>query len=299
MTIRALEPGACLGVIAPAGPPKAGALEAVPAQVAALGYRAKIFPGCAGPAELGFLAASDAQRVADVHAALLDPEVDALLCLRGGYGCLRVVDRMDRELLRSHPKPLIGYSDITTLLALWAQEGLAGWHAPMPASDWGQPGGEDDRDRLGAALRSGCGPGWHRQSPELHPLSRRGVADREVCGPLLGGNLAVWASGLGTGTLPDPRGALLFFEDIGEEPYRVDRFLTQLRLAGHLDAAAGFVVGRFSEAPDATAVLAAHLHPLGKPVLAGWPSGHGQPNWPLPIGVRLTLDVHHRTLRWP
>ncbi|WP_374437244.1 LD-carboxypeptidase [Inhella sp.] len=290
-----LDAGACLGVIAPAGPPKPGLLEQVPAQIEAMGYRAKLFPGCAGPSHLDFLAAPDAERLSDLHAALLDPEVDALLCLRGGYGCLRLLDGIDRALLRAHPKPLIGYSDITTLLALWNREGLAGWHAPMPASDWLAAGGEADRQTLAAALRRGLEPEWTERLAEPHPLSRPAPV---VHGPLLGGNLSVWASGLATDGLPPVDGAILFFEDISEDPYRVDRYLTQLRLAGQLDAAAGFLLGRFSEAADASAVLADHLHPLNKPVLAGWPSGHGQPNRPLPLGPVVRMDVAARQLSW-
>lgn len=296
-SLQPLPAGACLGVVAPAGPPKPGVLEQVAPLIESTGYRAKLFPGCAGPAHLGHLAASDAQRLADLHAALADPEVDALLCLRGGYGCLRLLDGLDRALLRRHPKPLIGYSDITTLHALWAQQGIPSWHAPMPASDWLQPGGEADLQRLLAALRRGVPPGHAETAPGPHALDRAGRAR----GPLLGGNLAVWASSIGLDALPEVQGALLFFEDVSETPYRVDRFLAQLRLSGQLDAAAGFVLGSFSDSDDSIgtdAVLADYLHPLGKPVLAGWPAGHGQPNHPLPLGLSVELDVQARRLSW-
>ncbi len=117
MLIKPMAPGATLAIIAPAGPAKPGQLEQVPGLLAAHGFKAKIFPGCAGPATLGFLAADDKQRLADLHAAFADPEVDAVLCLRGGYGCVRLLDRIDIELLSRHPKLLIGYSDITALHA--------------------------------------------------------------------------------------------------------------------------------------------------------------------------------------
>lgn len=294
--MQPLPAGACLGVVAPAGPPKPGVLEQVAPLIERLGFRAKLFPGCAGPAELSHLAATDAQRLADLHAAFADPEVDALLCLRGGYGCIRLLDGLDLALLQRHPKPLIGYSDITSLHGALDRLGLPAWHAPMPASDWIKPGGMDDARRLAAQLQRGLRAG-ERLAPEglpAHPLSQ----GERARGRLIGGNLAVLASSLGTDWMPDARGAILFLEDIAEEPYRVDRYLAQLRLAGVLDAAAGFLIGSFSDAaepPDA--VLADYLPRLGKPILAGWPSGHCCPNFALPLGVPLMLDVLGRCLR--
>jgi muramoyltetrapeptide carboxypeptidase len=110
-------------------------------------------------------------------------------------------------------------------------------------------------------------------------------------GPLLGGNLAIIVSLLGTPWALDLRGAVLFVEEVGEEPYKVDRMLTQLRLAGVLDQAAGFVVGRFSDAANPSEVIASFLQPQGKPALIGWPAGHGAPHWPLPLGVEVELDA--------
>lgn len=292
--IAPLAPGSCLGVIAPAGPPRPGLLEQVEPAIARLGFRAKIFPGCAGPAQLGFLAASDAQRLADLHAALADPEVDALLALRGGYGCLRLLPGLDPTLVGAAAKPLIGYSDITSLHAVWTQLGLPAWHAPMPASDWLQDGGWADAERLAAALQHGVQAGDCLQAPASHALNRPGIAS----GRLLGGNLAVLASCLGTPAMPDLAGSILFLEDVGEEPYRVDRYLAQLRHAGQLDRVAGLLLGSFTEADNCEAVLADHLHRIGCPLLAGWPSGHGQPNHPLPLGLRVELDAGAGRLRW-
>jgi len=295
--IEPLPAGACLGVVAPAGPPKPGVLEQVAPLIEQLGFRAKLFPGCAGPAELGHLAAADAQRLADLHGAFADPEVDAVLCLRGGYGCIRLLDGLDLELLKRHAKPLIGYSDITSLHGALDRLGLPAWHAPMPASDWvgKEPGGMDDARRLATQLQRGLRAG-DVLTPEglpAHPLSQ-GVSAR---GRLIGGNLSVLVSSLGTRWMPDARGAILFLEDIAEDPYRVDRYLAQLRLAGVLDAAAGFLIGSFSDAEAPDAVLADYLPQLGKPILAGWPSGHCCPNFALPLGVPLTLDVAGRCLR--
>ena len=294
LSIAALKPGATLGLIAPAGPPKPGSLEQVPALLAREGFRSKLFPGCAGPAFLGHLAASDAARLADLHAAFADPEVDAVMCLRGGYGCLRLLDRIDTDLLRRHPdKLLIGFSDITSLHLLRDGLGLPGLHAPMPASNL-----LDDPEgwaALAADLRRGYAAGRVIAPPgEPDPLSRGGP---RVRGRLIGGNLAVLCSQIGTPWAPRAEGAILFLEEVGEAPYRVDRLLAQARLAGVLDAAAGFLIGSFNDAEDAGEVLADYLAPLGKPVLAGWPSGHRRPNEALPLGLNVEMDVEGRCLR--
>jgi muramoyltetrapeptide carboxypeptidase len=289
-----LPAGSCLGVIAPAGPPKPGVLAQVVPAIEMLGFRAQLFAACDGPPRHGYLAADDATRLAGLHAALADPGVDALLALRGGYGCLRLLPQLDRALIRRAGKLLIGYSDLTTLHGVWANEGVPSWHAPMPASDWLQPGGQADAALLAQRLRQGVRSGDTQQAPAAHPLNRPGIAQ----GRLLGGNLAVFTAAVGTTAMPDVRGAILFFEDISEEPYRVDRYLAQLGAAGVLGAAAGFLLGSFTEAASCDAILADHLHALGKPVLAGWPAGHGQPNHALPLGLAVRLDAAARTLRW-
>jgi muramoyltetrapeptide carboxypeptidase len=292
--IAPLPAGSRLGVIAPAGPPKPGLLAQVVPAIQALGFQARLFAGCEGPPLHGYLAADDATRLAGLHAALADPEVDALLALRGGYGCLRLLPQLDRALIRRAAKPLIGYSDLTTLHGVWAAEGLPAWHAPMPASDWLQPGGAADAQLLAERLRHGVQAGDVQQAPQAHGLNRPGRAE----GRLIGGNLAVFTAGLGTAAMPDVRGAILFFEDISEDPYRVDRYLAQLAAAGVLGAAAGFVLGSFTEAENCDAILADHLHRGGQPLLAGWPAGHGQPNEALPLGLKVRLDVATRTLQW-
>ena len=290
--IPPLRPGATLAVIAPAGPPKPGRLEPVEGWLRERGYVPRLLPSCFGPPPLDFLAAPDAVRLADVHAAFADPTIDAVLALRGGSGCIRLLDALDLGLLAASPKLLIGYSDLTVLHALRTNAGIPSLHAPMPASDWGLPGAQADTDALFEGLARGWRSGDVVGRAEPHALSHGGTAS----GRLIGGNLAMFCALLGTPYLPAVDGALLFIEDISEEPYRVDRMLSQLRLAGVLDRIAGLVVGSFSGAEPPDAVLADHLPKLRCPVLAGWPAGHGQPNRPLPLGVHAEMDVVAGTL---
>lgn len=287
MLIPPLPRGAHIAVIAPAGPPKPGRLEAVGPWLRERGYEATLLPSCYGPPPLDFLAAPDDVRLADVHTAFTDGRYDAVLALRGGSGCIRLLDRLQLGRLACTRKLLIGYSDLTVLHALRTNAGIASLHAPMPASDWGLPGAEADTDALFDRLARGWRVGDVVGQAPPHPLSHGGRAH----GRLVGGNLAMFCALLGTPYLPEVDGALLFIEDISEEPYRVDRMLSQLRLAGVLDRIAGLLVGRFSGAERPDAVLADHLDRLRCPVLAGWPSGHGQPNRPLPLGVHAEMDV--------
>jgi muramoyltetrapeptide carboxypeptidase len=301
MNFEPLREGALIAVVAPAGPAAPEALPAVEALYARWGFRVRLYPGC--HASTGYLAGPDSQRLADLHAALADDEVAAIHCLRGGYGCMRLLDGIDTALVRSRRKLLVGYSDVTALHALWAREGLASLHAPMPASDLIKPGCEADADALLQVLRQGLPVGAVLAPPLAQGFPRvPGVAE----GPLIGGNLSLVAALLGTPWAWDPHGAILFLEDVNEELYRVDRLLTQLRLAGVFDAVAGIVLGSFTaigpQPPAAAAeegLSSALLHEMllpicqrqGKALLGGWPTGHGTPNRPLPMGLRVRLDA--------
>lgn len=291
MSFATLKPGALVGVVAPAGPATPEALAAVPALYARHGLRVRLFPGC--HAHTGYLAGPDALRLADLHAALADDEVAAIHCLRGGYGAMRVLDGVDTALVRAKPKLLIGYSDITALHALWAQEGIASLHAPMPASDLVKPGRQADEAALFDVLMGGLRAGTvlsaalDANTPRTH-----GVAE----GLLIGGNLSLVAALMGTPWAWDAHRAILFLEDVSEEPYRVDRTLTQLRLGGVLGAVAGVLLGSFTEEAYPLDLLKATFEGLGKPVLGGWPTGHGTPNRPLPMGLRARLDATAGTL---
>ena len=305
---RRLCAGDTVGVIAPAGPAKPEQPALVEALLARHGLRAKLYPSCYQ--KQGYLAGADEQRLADLHAAFADHDVHTIHCLRGGYGCGRLLARVDTALLQRHPKLLMGYSDVTALHALLCGLGIASLHAPMLASDLIHAGHEEDEAALFHLLRTGLRAGDVMQpalmpSPLLTSDFTRGaaaglaqgvaggVAGCVAQGPLLGGNLSLVGSLLGTPWAFNTAGAVLFFEDINEEPYRVDRLLGQLHNAGALQAASGFVLGHFTDVAEPAeigAVLSHYLKPLGKPVIAGWPAGHGMPNRPLPMGVPVQMD---------
>ena len=250
----------------------------------------------------GYLAGTDDDRLADLNQAIADPSIDAIWCIRGGYGVTRILDRVAFEPLRDRPKVIVGYSDITALLlAATRHAGLVTFHgptarAPMPAFS---------RFHFERVLASAEAAGRLGRLPEpagvLVPKDNRiltirpGVAE----GPLLGGNLSLLQCLVGTPHWPGLDGAILFLEDVGEDLYRVDRMLAHLRAAGVLAGLAGVAVGRFTQlqrhmsdgAFGFDEVLATYFEPLGVPVAFGFPVGHIDDQWTLPLGVRARLDA--------
>ena len=204
------------------------------------------------------------------------------------------------ELLRQHDKPFVGYSDITALHALRSRLGLWGLHGPMLSSDLIQPERRDDGRAVFDLLRGGLvrGTSWTPAlEPDLFGLGQDQAGTQGVVeGPLVGGNLSLIAAHVGTPYQQQVANAILFLEEVAEEPYRIDRMMVQLRQSGLLDAAAGFLVGRFSQAESPRRVLEEFLAPLGKPIVAGWPTGHGTPHFTLPLGPRCRLDAAAGTL---
>lgn len=277
-------------MVAPAGPAPAEAVARVPDVVERMGYVPRLYPGC--HERLPFLAGDDARRKRDFTDAFCDPSVAAVVSMRGGYGSGRLLDQLDWPLLFSHAKPFVGYSDLTALQAQFTNAGLITFHGPMLTSDLIHS--PFSPEELGyRILREGlvAGTTW---KPALEPalFSHPG----RTSGKLVGGNLTLVASLLGTPYALDVRDAILFLEEVGEVPYRVDRYLQQLRLSGMLADARGFVIGRFNGADSPADVLAEYLAPLGKPVLGGWPAGHGEGARLLPLGAQVEINADAGTL---
>ena len=296
-----LAPGARIALVAPAGPLlELDDLTRAEALCRALDYGPVLAPH-AGHRH-GYLAGTDDERLADLNGALNDPTIDAIWCIRGGYGSTRILERVDFAALARRPRALIGFSDITALLlGALAQANVVAFHGPvarasMPA--FTRRHFELVLGRAAPAGRLGRLPG---PADVLVPREDRvvtligGVAE----GPLVGGNLTLLQCLVGTPFLPDLKGAILFLEDVGEDLYRVDRVLAHLRTIGVLGRLAGVAVGRFTDlrrhmhdgALGFDEVLSTYFRPLGIPVAYGFPVGHIDDQWTLPLGVRARLDA--------
>lgn len=287
-----LAAGGVIGVCAPSGPVNAERLEAGLAWLRAAGFRPRLAPHLY--ARAAYLAGTDAERAADLRALLADPGVDAVVCARGGYGAMRLLPELDLGVARAAPKPLVGFSDITALHLAWAAAGLVSFHGPV-LEDSASPDGAFNRQALVAALEGTAWPGQLPTPPDIPAPCT--LHDGVVRGRLVGGNLSLIVALLGTPYALNTRGAVLLLEDVHEPPYRLDRYLTQLWLAGKLQAAAGFVIGELvgceaeGDGPDALTVLADRLTPLGKPCAAGFCLGHGRYRLTVPLGVAVELDA--------
>ncbi len=289
-----LQPGDVVRVIAPSGPVFTDAFAAGAALLSAR-YQVRYDPAALFATD-GFLAGPDDLRCGSFVEALCDREARAVFMARGGYGLLRIATRLDPDLLRRHPKPIVGFSDGTVLLALAARAGIAAIHGPVVTQLGRLPA--DDQAALFTLLESA------ESRPLLGGLER--LCPGRARGPLLGGNLEVFSRLLGTPLLPDLDGAILFFEEVGERPYRLDRLLTHLELAGVFAAVAGVVVGDLvaceesSESrvpsPSAIEVVRERLGRLRIPVALGAPIGHGARNQAIPYGVHAALDAQAGTL---
>ena len=296
-----LVPGSRIALIAPAGPLlERDDLTRAEALCRALGYEPLIGKNAFN--HHGYLAGTDDERLFDLNQALQDPTVGAVWCIRGGYGVTRLLDRVDFGALSRRPKPIIGFSDITALLnAVSRAAGVVTFHGPvarasMPAFS---------RGHFERVLTRAEPPGRLGRLPEpagvLAPQEHRIVTLRggTAEGPLAGGNLTLLQCLIGTPWFPDLNGAILFIEDVGEHLYRVDRTLAHLRTIGALQRLAGIVVGRFTELVRAgrdgalgfDQVLAGYFGPLNIPVAYGFPIGHLDAQWTMPLGVRARLDA--------
>lgn len=297
----ALGPGSRVALVAPAGPLlEHDDLARGEELCRALGFEPQLGPNAYR--HYGYLAGRDDERLSDLNAAIADPQVDAVWCLRGGYGVTRILDRVEFAPLRKRPKAIMGFSDITALTnAAQVEAGIVTFHSPMarapltPFSRW-------HFDRVVTTVNPAGRLG--RVAPPadvLVPTDGRivGLVPGVAVGPLVGGNLTLLQCLVGTRYFPDLEGALLFIEDVGEDLYAVDRMLAHLRTIGALQKVAGIIVGQFTKlvrggddgALGFDEVLATYFAPLKVPVAYGFPIGHVDDQWTLPLGVNARLDA--------
>lgn len=313
---KALRSGDAIGIVVPAGPLNRERIDRGIARLKSRGFRVKTYGDIYR--SRGYLAGDDATRAAEVIAAFEDPDTSAVWCGRGGYGVMRLLDRIDFEAIRRNPKVFIGFSDITALhVAIGQQTGLVTFHAPnvqdgfgkdddMPAVNqsalWSIIGDNElseSASNIAVNAPPDQGAAYTYQAGGLENEQLRSICGGVATGRLTGGNLAVLSGLMGTPFEPETAGCILFLEDIGERLYRIDRFVTQLKLAGKLESAAGIILGGFSyedtdhheEPSDVAAFFDEALRPLGIPVLAGFPAGHERINLALPMGARIKLDA--------
>ena len=296
-----MRPGDTVGLIAASGPvAKPGALQKAIDAVEALGFCIKL--GAHAEKVRGFLAGSDEERLSDLHAAFADDTIDGIFCLKGGYGLHRIVEQIDVNIIRANPKILAGYSDVTALhLLLNQRAGLVSLHTPMPASDFIYGAGEFTMTHFMQCVTSTQPLGQLDNPPDC---PRQTLLPGKAQGVLVGGNLSLIGQSMGTPNEIDTMEKILFFEDVHEEPYRLDCVLTQLHNAGKLAGCAGVIVGdlrppeKWETDPSLTAeqVLADFLLPLNVPVLAGFQAGHCEPTLSFPLGVEVELDASNKTV---
>jgi len=303
-----LNPGDTLGIIAPASAPlDPKNVDRAIAVLEKLGYKTKLAPNV--HKRLGYLAGPDRDRASDLMRMVTDKKVNAILCVRGGYGTARLLPLLDYQAIRANAKIFVGYSDITSLhCAFLTKAGLISFHGPMLNSDFALP--ELPDFTVQSFLRTLASVDQQEDIAEGYPdktvkVLRRGIAR----GQLIGGNIALLCTVIGTPWQPSFKNAILFLEDIGEAPFRWDRMFTYLSNCGLLQQVAGIAIGINADCEDPQAkaakeyrqtlddVLRERLLPLKIPIVTGLPFGHVPLNATFPVGIRAELDANRGVLR--
>jgi muramoyltetrapeptide carboxypeptidase len=305
---RRLQAGDEVGVIAPATATfQQVELDIVRESLQALGLRVRV--GEHVMSRRGSLGGTDRERADDLNAFLRDGDIHAIVPTRGGWGSARLLPLVDFDAARRNPKVVLGYSDITALLnGIHARTGLVTFHGPNGGGRWdGQSLDWMKRVLFAGEAVTFSNPKTEDDRNVLTQIEHRirTITPGRARGRLLGGNLSVLTTLLGSPYVPDFSGAILFLEDVGEAFYRVDRMMTQLGLSGILKGIRGFVFGTCSECSPGDGfgsltleeIFADHIEPLGVPAWHGAMIGHGMPQWTLPVGADVEIDAGAGTLR--
>ncbi|MBL7224853.1 MAG: LD-carboxypeptidase [Desulfobacteraceae bacterium] len=284
-----LRPGDLISIISPAGPVDESELQPDLRLLESSGLRIHVAPHVYDRHD--YLAGDDEARLSDLHAMFRDRKIKAIFCARGGYGTLRLLDKIDYDLIREHPKIIVGYSDITALMmAINKKTGLVTFHGPMVRGLSALH--DSSRESLFKLISS-------NQQVSFSPMAGNPLILGRATGPLIGGNLSLICHLIGTPFLPSLAGSILFIEERGEPLYRIDRMLTHLALTGQLKGIAGLIGGEFIECGDISAIdnlLNTLASDLDIPLTTGFPIGHGLTNLALPLGMAAELDTSLMTL---
>ncbi|MCY6370280.1 S66 peptidase family protein [Clostridium ganghwense] len=294
MIAKKLKQGDTIGLISPASPEDTSKIKKAISFLKSLGFKVK--EGKHLYDKWGYLAGKDNDRAEDLMNMFLDKDVDMILCIRGGYGSMRILPLLNYQLIKNNPKIFMGYSDITTFLNIISSKcNLITFHGPMGSSNF------TDKDTLKSFLNTliTCDKPYVISNPKDKILNCRNGEYAE--GKIVGGNLSLIASTLGTPYEIDTRGNILFIEEVSEEPYAIDRMLTHLHLSGKLQQCSGFILGQFTDCPSPSysksltlaQVIEDRLLSLNKPTLYNFMSGHDYPKLTLPIGVKARIDCNN------
>ena len=286
---RKLVVGDLIGIAAPSSPFDAAEFASGAAVLESMGFRLTIPGGIYRRS--GYLAGSDFERAELLNGLFENRQVKAIICARGGFGSTRLLQYLDYESIKKNPKIFVGFSDITAILsALYTKCGLVTCHGPM-VTTLGQAD-RATRESLRSVLLSA---GKFELKPKNGLVMQKGAA----AGPVVGGNLSTLCSLLGTPAQPDYKGRILFLEDRGEAPYRIDRMLTQMKQAGCFESLAGLILGSFEgcgEYNEVLEIFADIIREFDFPVISGFEAGHGKTNITIPMGLAAMLDTDKKTL---
>lgn len=294
-----LYPGARVALISPSGPVEENKLTAAVESVRTIGLDPVVFPSCTRTH--GYLAGNDFSRAEDIEQAFFDCSLDGILCVKGGYGAQRLLERLDWDKIGENPKFFGGYSDVTALhLQLNQRCHMATWHIPMPATEWCNNMDIFTLASLRRAMFSGApGPLYN---PENEPL--RCLAKGAARGQLIGGNLSTVVSTLGTQWEINTHHKILFLEDVNEPAYRIDRMLLQLKQAGKLADCDGIILGQFTGCETSEEwgmntpeeMFKELLLDECKPIISNLFCGHSMPTLSLPMGLNVMIDATNTTI---
>jgi len=251
----------------------------------------------------GYFAGTEKERADDIHMMFSDPEISMIMCTRGGWGSLRLLDQLDFDLIGNHPKPLVGYSDVTTLqLAIWTKCGLPSFSGPMLAVEMAD-GMDSFTEKHFWGLIENRRPEYvYRFESAPTAVLRKG----KTSGILLGGCLSLVSHLLGTPYSPDYSGAVLFLEDVGEKPYKIDRYLAHFKQAGIFEQINALILGEFIDCKDEQNddafsledILLDYFSDAPFPVLMNFPYGHGGVKITMPVGVSTQIDTGKKLLKF-
>ena len=305
---KPLQKGDVVGLVTPGFPAGDESFQKAVDNIRNLGLVPKYSEKVNG--RYGYLAGTDAERAEDLMKMFRDPEIKGIWCVRGGYGCTRILPALDYRVIRQNPKVLIGYSDITALhLALYRNAGLITFHGPVGTSDFTPYTLEQVQKMVmpadNAAISIPLSEANEEEGKTRDIFRYQVLHPGRATGRLFGGNLSLVSALAGTPYLPSFRDSLVYLEDIGEKPYRLDRMLVQLLQSTDIDRAAGLILGIFEDCEPSDAetdftvfqLIQDHLLPLGIPVMYGFSFGHIDNQCTFPVGVEATMDTGLRTVQ--